>query len=176
MKKHFLIAVLFLMNNAFAQEQENEIFKPHHSLGFVVGHTHISEGSKDGDKKWLTFPSFALDYNYVFSPNWSIGLHNDLIIESFKVETSDGEILERSSPFASAIVGGYKPGKHFTFQAGLGGEFAKEENFALTRLGVEYGLEIRNGWEFIANVVYDIKWNAYDSWAIGAGISKSFGK
>lgn len=176
MKKHIVILVLFLINNAFAQEQENETFKPHHTLGFVVGHTNVSQGVENGDRKWLTLPSFALDYNYVFSPKWSIGLHNDLIIESFKVETSDDEVLERTSPFASAIVGGYKPGKYFTFEAGLGGEFAKEESFALTRLGVEYGLEIHNGWEFIANVVYDIKWNAYDSWALGAGISKSFGK
>lgn len=175
MKKHFLIVVLFFINNAFAQEQENENFKPHHSLGFVVGHTNVSQGVENGDRKWLTLPSFALDYNYVFSPKWSIGLHNDLIIESFKIETSDSEILERSSPFATAIVGGYKPSKHFTFQAGFGCEFAKEENFVLTRLGVEYGLEIHHGWEFIANVVYDIKWNAYDSYAIGMGISKSFG-
>jgi hypothetical protein len=175
MKKYLLIIVLILINTAFAQERENEIFKPHHSLGFVVGHTNVSQGVENGDRKWLSLPSFALDYNYVFSPKWSIGLHNDLIIESYKVETSEDEVLERSSPFATAIVGGFKPGKHFTFQAGLGGEFAKEENFFLTRLGVEYGLEIRNGWEFIANVIYDIKWNAYDSYAVGMGISKSFG-
>jgi hypothetical protein len=175
MKKYLLIIVLILINTAFAQERENEIFKPHHSLGFVVGHTNVSHGVENGDRKWLSLPSFALDYNYVFSPKWSIGLHNDLIIESYKVETSEDEVLERSSPFATAIVGGFKPGKHFTFQAGLGGEFAKEKNFFLTRLGVEYGLEIRNGWEFIANLIYDIRWNVYDTYAVGMGISKSFG-
>jgi hypothetical protein len=31
-------------------------------------------------------------------------------------------------------------------------------------------------WEFFSNFVYDIKWNAYDSFSIGVGIAKSFGK
>ena len=42
MKKYIVIIVLFLMNNAFVQEQENEIFKPHHSIDFVVYHTNAS--------------------------------------------------------------------------------------------------------------------------------------
>jgi len=57
----------------------------------------------------------------------------------------------------------------------MGGEFAKEENFMLTRAGVEYGVEIRNGWEVSGNLGYDFKWNAYDTWTIGIGIAKSFG-
>ena len=76
---------------------------------------------------------------------------------------------------ASALVVGFKAGTHFTYQFGLGGEFAKEENFFLTRTGVEYGLELPNEWEFIANFIYDIKWNAYDSFVMGIGVSKSFG-
>ena len=169
---------LFLMSHFlfFGQEKEVEVFKKHHTLGFMLSHTNVSQGVNDGEKTWLSLPSFALDYNYVFSSKWSIGVHNDVIIEKFIVETNNSTELERSTPIASVAVIGYKPWEHFTLEVGLGGEFAKEENLALTRLGLEYSLEMGKDWEFISNFVYDIKWNAYDSFSIGVGVAKSLGK
>lgn len=84
--------------------------------------------------------------------------------------------MERSEPIASVLVGGFKPGKHFTFEAGIGYEISKEENLFLTRVGAEYSLELPKEWEFVANLIYDVKWDAYDSFAFGIGVSKSFGK
>jgi len=46
----------------------------------------------------------------------------------------------------------------------------------LTRAVLEYGVEIRNGWEVSGNLSYDFKWKAYDTWTIGIGLAKSFGK
>lgn len=54
-------------------------------------------------------------------------------------------------------------------------EFAKEGNYFLNRLDVEYRTEISNGWEVSGSLGYDLKWNAYDTWVLGIGISKSFG-
>ncbi len=163
--------------SAFSQENlQEEIFKPHHSVGILLGHAQVRQGENEGSIKWLTMPSFALDYNYSFSKKWSVGLHNDIILENFRVELFDKEVIEREKPIASVITTGFKPEKHFTYQLGLGAEFSKEENLALIRVGVEYGLEIINDWEFIANLVYDLKWNAYDSFGLSVGISKSFGK
>jgi hypothetical protein len=171
-----------VISSSFSQEGENtsEKFKPYHSITGLLSHTIIQDGIRDGKTEWIAFPSFAFDYNFVFSPKWRIGLHNDLILEDFIVETTNSEgdkiELERSEPIATVLVGGYKPGKHFTFEAGMGYEFAKEEDLFLTRLGTEYSLELPNEWEFVVNIVYDIKWDAYDSFAFGVGISKSFGK
>lgn len=178
MKSYTLYLFILLTSLGIAQEKENseEPFKPHHSIGLMLGHTHLREGEIDGNKKWLAVPSIGLDYNYVFSEKWSIGLHNDMVIENFKVEDEDNEIIERSRPIASILTGGYKPGKHFTFQAGLGGEFAKEENLFVTRLGVEYSVELPDEWEFLVNVVYDNKWGTYDSFCLGIGVAKKFGK
>jgi hypothetical protein len=173
LKKAIKIVVILWSTLSFAQE---ETLKPHHSVGLLIGHTQVRQGANEGNKKWLNLPSFALDYNYFFSEKWSAGLHNDIVIENFKVVDYDEEVIERSRPLASILTAGYKPGKHFTYQLGLGGEFAKEENLALLRIGAEYGLEISNDWEFIANLVYDLKWNAYDSFGLSVGISKSFGK
>jgi hypothetical protein len=167
-----------VITSSFSQEGEtqSEKFKSYHSISALLSHTMIKDGIRDGKTEWIAFPSFAFDYNFVFSPKWRIGLHNDLIFEDFIVENKDGNELERSEPFATVLVGGYKPGKHFTFEAGMGYEFAKEEDLFLTRIGTEYAVELPNEWEFIVNLVYDMKWNAYDSFAFGVGVSKSFGK
>ncbi len=183
-----LIAVLFccsVSNHLWAQEKEeasgssaseHEEFKPHSTVALVFSHAHVFSGEDaGGQKKVLIMPAWGLDYNYHLSPKWAIGLHTDIIVESFKVEGNDGETIERSYPIAPALMGIYKPNHHWSLMAGAGGEFAKEENFFLTRLGLEYGAEIRNGWEVFGSLAYDIKWSAYDTWVLGLGISKAFG-
>jgi len=170
--------MLAVISSSFSQEGESksEKFKPYHSISGLLSHTIIKDGIRDGKTEWIAFPSFAFDYNFVFSPKWRIGLHNDVILEDFIVENKDCNELERSEPFATVLVGGYKPCKHFTLEAGMGYEFAKEEDLFLTRIGTEYALELPKEWELIVNLVYDMKWNAYDSFAFGVGVSKSFGK
>jgi len=174
--------MLAVITVSYSQEEVNkaEKFKPYQSLSGLLSHTFVKNGIKEGKANWITFPSFAIDYNFTFSPKWRLGLHNDIILEDFIVETTNSEgaksELERSEPIASVLVGGYKPGKHFTFEVGMGYEISKEENLFLTRIGSEYALELSKGWELIANLVYDVKWDAYDSFAFGIGVSKSFGK
>lgn len=186
-RKLVLVAICSLSSifsaNSIAQEskEEKEAFSPHHQIGASINHINVFEGKNvDGRNKILSLPAWGLDYNYVFHPKWAIGLHTDFIIEDFMVEKhleggEEKEILERSYPIAPAIMGIYKPGEHWGFLLGMGGEFAKEENFVLTRLGTEYSWEIANGWEVFGTVSYDIKWNAYDSWGFGLGIEKNFG-
>jgi hypothetical protein len=177
MKKIYCFLMLAIITSAFSQEGENksEKFKPYHSISALLSHTMIKDGIREGKTEWIAFPSFAFDYNFVFSPKWRIGLHNDLIFEDFIVETDEKE-LERSEPVASVLVGGFKPCKQFTLEAGMGYEFSKEENLLLTRVGAEYSLELPKEWELVVNLVYDVKWDAYDSFAFGVGVSKSFGK
>jgi hypothetical protein len=186
----YLLLVLLLTpvcgTSIIAQEVEKKenkphgehVFKPHSTLGIVLGHAHVFSGvDENGDKKALSLPSWGLDYTYHLSPKWAVGLHTDIILESYKVEKHQGDqAIERSFPIAPAFMGIYKPNHHWNLMVGAGGEFAKEENFFLTRLGVEYGAEIRNGWEVFGNLAYDIKWDGYDSWLLGIGISKAFGR
>jgi hypothetical protein len=182
MKKIYCFLMFAVITSSFSQESESkkENFKPYHSISGLLSHTMVKDGIRDGKTEWIAFPSFAFDYNFVFSPKWIIGLHNDLIFEDFIVESTDSagdkKELERSEPIASVLVGGFKPCKHFTLEAGMGYEFSKEENLFLTRIGTEYSLELPKEWELIVNLVYDVKWNAYDSFAFGVGVSKSFGK
>ena len=177
MKILILLFLCFYSTILYAQEHEGEPFEPHHGVSLLLSHTNTAQGTEDGKKKWLVLPSWALDYNYFFSPKWSIGLHNDMIIETFKVENheTNNEVIERTRPIASVAVISYKPGKHFSFELGAGGEFAKEGNYFLNRLGAEYALELPHRWEFISNLIWDLKWQAYNSFSIGVGVSKAFG-
>jgi len=95
-----------------------------------------------------------------------------MMIETFEVEDHENTVIERSRPITAIAVAIFKPKEHVSFIAGMGGEFAEEENFAVTRLGIETGWEMKNNWEFGISLLYDIKWNAYDTWVFGFGISK----
>jgi len=178
-KLSFIIALVLIMITTYSQEAEKketekeEALKGTHRLSLILGHSHLSEGLQDNGKKgWKAVPSIGFDYDYWVSDHWALGLQNDVMVETFEVEDHDNTVIERSKPFSSVAVVIFKPGEHLSFIAGMGGEFAKEENFALTRLGIESGWEMKNNWEFGISLLYDIKWNAYDTWVFGFGISK----
>ena len=158
-----------------ATEQESSVSR--HSIGISINHARVFSGRDElGNNKKLSLAAWAIDYNYHLNPKWAIGLHTDIIFESFVVKRSDGVTIERSNPIAPALMGIFKPARHWSLLAGIGGEFTKEENLFLTRFGVEYNVEIRNRWELFGTFSYDIKWNAYDTWVLGMGVSKGFGK
>jgi hypothetical protein len=183
------IALCFMLSAGQAQEHgqgheyaEHESFTPHHTLGLVIGHAQVFKGrDAAGNRKLLSLPSWGIDYTWMFKPKWGIGLHTDIIVETFEVEKhleSGGydEVVERSRPLAPAIVGIYKPNRHWGFLFGTGLEYAKEATFFLTRAGAEYSAELPRGWEVFGSLNYDFKWNAYDTWTLGLGISKVLGR
>jgi len=183
MKKKLQIFALSILLVITASSQESEkkeeeaSQKGTHRFTLVLGHSHLSEGIKDnGHKGWKTVPSTGIDYDYWIGDHWAIGVQTDIVIEDFEVEDHDQTVIERSKPLATVGVAIFKPGEHISFLAGMGGEFAKEENFALTRLGIETGWEMKNHWEFGISLLYDIKWSAYDTWVFGFGISKLLSK
>ncbi|MFT4859920.1 MAG: hypothetical protein ACI9UV_000052 [Algoriphagus sp.] len=172
-----LLLILLLANSSLALAQENYYeeneMKRRHLISFSISHTHISQGLEENESTWLILPSYGIDYNFKISPMWSIGLHNDIIIESFSILKADGKTeLERTRPFVSILTAGFKPGKHLTYQLGFGGEFAEEDHFFLTRIGLEYGWEISERMEFFTNLIYDVKWNNYNSYVIGLGVTR----
>jgi hypothetical protein len=180
MKKYFLTAAFLVFSiTAISQEiekkeaKEEEGLRGTHRLTLAMGHAHLSQGiMENGKKGWKVIPSWGFDYDYWINNHWAIGLQNDMIIENFEVEDHENKIIERSRPFSSVASVIFKPKKHVSFIAGMGGEFSKEENLALTRLGIESGWEMKNNWEFGISFLYDIKWNAYNAWTISFNISK----
>jgi len=157
------------------QEPEKDDRKGMHQLTLVISHSLIAPGESS---EWITVPSWSVDYNYWISSHLAIGLHNDIILESYEVINSGSEpgtTIERTNPLASVAAVVFKPKEHSSFILGMGAEFAKEENLVLTRIGYEYSWEIGRKWDLGAGITYDIKWNTYDTWIIGLGVSRFFG-
>jgi hypothetical protein len=147
-----------------------------HRLTAGLGHTHVSRG-KDlgGDRQWLVLASSSLDYDYWLSDKWAVGLQNELVLEQFVIEDNAGEEVERNHPLLIVPVAIYKPFEHFSFMGGIGIEYTSDETLTATRLGVEYGTHLGPRWEVGAAVVWDAKWNYYDSWGLSFTVSRLFG-
>jgi hypothetical protein len=166
-----ILIPLFSKSQDIEKTGEEEFHRNH--VIFSINHAHIPSGSSNGEKKWLVLASLSLDYNLWINRKWAIGLHNDLVAEDFEVE-HDEIILERKRPLTSVLTVVFKPREHFGYMVGMGGEFSSGETFLVSRLGIEYGYEFGRTWEVTAGLMYDIKWNGYDTWSFGFGIGKLF--
>lgn len=182
-KESILLAFLFLPWAVDAQSVNEDAgmshaveFAPYHRVCVVLSHAYVSPAVVDGDRKWLAVPAFGLDYDYWFHRKWGIGIHTDLIIEDFFIESEahDEGYLERRRPFAAVATIGFKPERHLTCMVGAGNEFEPEEHLFLIRFGMEYGYEVNEKWEVSASLMYDAKVDAYDTWVLGLGVSRLF--
>lgn len=168
-----LTSICLLHFTVLAQEGGEE-FKRHKVL-MSLSHTHVPAGvDVDGKKNWITLPSVGLDYDFRITERWGIGLHTDMVVENFKYESEESAVYERSRPIALVLVGSHRFGEHLMLIAGGGIELAKEENFSLIRLGLDYGWELPKEWELAVSLMNDFKIDAYDSWVLGLGVGKSF--
>ena len=149
-----------------------------HQIQFLVGHTHISEGlDSDDDKKWLALASWGLNYNFHIDQKWSVGVHSDVILEDFRVRQDhrNDMSIERRNPIAVAVMGGYRFWGPFAAMLGGGMEFETEENLGFVRIGLEPSWLFGGGkWEVSAVGTYELKIDAYNSWAFGFAISRLF--
>ena len=192
----FLIVCLASLSTFSVRAQEEESHNHsnsehkefyHHYIGLSIGHTHISGGVRDGETKWLALPSFGLSYVYAFNPKWAIGLHNEMIVEDFVVQSSrlepsairsgsdeDVTTIKRGRPFAVAVVGIYKIHKHIGLLAGGGMEFSEHEDFTLVKIGAEFPYHFAPGWEMFGTLSADFKIDAYNSFSFGFGVAKLF--
>jgi len=160
------------MEEKFEEEEEEE--ESRHFFSIMIAHDHVSQGIKNGDRTWLTLPSFMIAYNYMINERFAIGIAGDIIVEQFEFEVEDGEeqaIFERSYPIALVATGTYRLIKHIGILAGGGFEYAKEETFGLVRFGIEPYLKISPHLELLLNLSYDVKINAYDNWNLGFGLA-----
>ncbi|AEV97745.1 hypothetical protein A4D02_16125 [Niastella koreensis] len=171
-----LVAVVLCPVAGFTQEQK---FQPKHSLAINLGHEHSFHGIEtDGSSKTIILPYWGFDYNFQFARKFAVGMHLDYINEEFEIEKnleSGFQEVKRTRPLAPAVMGFYKPTERWSFGLGAGIEYSKEASYFLNRVAVEYGVEIRNGWEVFGVFQYDIRWQAYDTWTIGLGIGKTIG-
>ena len=179
MKKYLLLILILCLNvvanaqSAHDSEGKEKEEKYRHRFTIMMANSHIPNIENESQNKFSIVPAWGFDYDFWFNKKWAIGLHNDLILQQFKIKKEeDHTIVERSYPIGMCAVAIFKPFKHVSFISGIGKEFEKHESFGMWKLGVEYGFELPKAFELSLNLQYDNKFNTYDSWLFGIGISK----
>lgn len=157
------------------EREESSHEMKHHRVSIVISHTRVPKALGDTEPFGaLIIPSWGLNYEYWINEKWAIGLHNDIEIADYIIETNEGRTLERERPIIVSLVGIYNPWRGLELLAGFGKEFETHENFWVYRLGVEYELELHHHWDVAPSLVFDLKENVYDSWTLGVVIGKRF--
>ena len=173
----FLVLMSFCTLSAFSQEEEKETEKESegkHIVSIAIAHSQVNKGVVDGEKQWISLPSWELAYNYRISEKFMIGLHGDFISEQYVIEESADKQIKREYPYSLILVGTYKILGRLSFELGGGIEFSPEEDLNFIKLGLEYAVPMANGFETILLIGYDNHINTYDSYNIGLGIAKAF--
>jgi hypothetical protein len=177
--KSYLPLILMMLATivADAQEEKNDKEKEEmyrHRITVMMANSHIPKAkSAEGQNNFFIVPTWGFDYDFWLNKKWAIGLHNDLVLQQYKiVKEEDQTEVERSYPIGTCIVGIYKPFEHLSFVTGIGKEIEKNESFGMWKIAAEYGFELPKAWELSLNLQYDNKFKAYDSWLFGIGISK----
>ena len=168
-----LICSMSMMNAQEVEETETE--EGRHMVGALIGHALVFKGFRDGERRSIYVPSFALQYNYELAEKWAIGFHVDALIETFVIEDPDGLELERERPVATIVVAGYDVAKRFAIILGGGVEWEKNENFPMIRFGAEYGHPLGDkGFEFVGTLNGDLLIGGYSTLNFGLGVAKVF--
>lgn len=175
-------------NHEASQEQhhtEHESTETHHGkhkLAIYGGFTHVQasfvehETGEHATGKWI--PTLGLDYFYTLNKSFDIGLISDIELDSYYVK-EEGEIsthYERVNVLVVTPVLKFKPLHNIGIVAGGGieMEFAEEtKTVGVVKLGLEYEVPIKKGWELSPGIVADLK-EKYSTISLGLSLGKRF--
>lgn|GEM_PF-1993524 len=170
-----ILVLVVWSGRLWAQQEAVHSLQGAHRLTLGLGHTQLAGSFEVEGIQSVPLASWSLDYDYGLSPHWGVGLQFEWLLESFVVEASTGaQALERAYPLSIIPVGLYRFDEHWTAVAGVGTEVSHGEYLTLTRLGIEFGAPVSKQWEFGAALVWDNKWNYYNSWGLAFTVSRIF--
>lgn len=176
-KRLILITLLSSFTNLYAQSHHTEGTDEHGLHKITLGLGHVYFGDREKEIKNLVVSAYILNYDYSINKRWSIGTHNEIIIED--IRTFEGEehtlVKENERPVITKLIGSYGVLKNTHLQFGVGDEITSHHNYFLLNLGLDYGIHFYEGWELGGELTFDNKWHGSDSWMFGIGISKLFG-
>ena len=141
-----------------------------------MGYSLLDNSFSDQTDEILIVPALGINYDYFLNTKWGLGLHTDVILQQFKVESHDNhEQIIRENPVGLVGMVLFKPHHRWTLMAGYGLELEKHENFQIIRTGVEYGIELPKHWELGFSLEFDYKIKTYSSLMFGIVFSKFLG-
>lgn len=159
------------------QNETHESSDVHSVLGArltaIMGYSLIDNSFLPESNDILIVPTVGLNFDYFLTEDWGLGLHSDILLQQFKVETHNGhEEIIRENPITLAAMGLFKPHEKWTIILGYGVELEKNKNLQLIRIGGEYGIPLPKHWEVVLSIEYDYKINNYSVVMFGMGFSR----
>ncbi len=153
-----------------------------HKVAFFSGFTHVDaafykhETHQESTGKWI--PTLGVEYYYTLSKRFDVGVIADVELDKYYIKTDDHDELLRNNIVVAAAVARYKPMHRLGIFAGPGieTEFIEgedSESFIVLKAGIDFEVEIENGWELTPIFSYDFK-EHYSSYSFGISIGKRF--
>ncbi len=177
MIKLFFTTLLIWGITGFSMAQENNhenspTVQEHkkHFVGLFAGHTIIVQSK-------YQMPTLGLEYIYEFNERIGIGLVAEVEIGSHIIQENENGIIvevERSGAFLLLPTTFITVYKGLIFTAGLGIEFARDENLFLSKVGFEYKFRMHTpNWTLLPSVSWD-RTNLFDGIVYGITAGYSF--
>ncbi|MGQ1785476.1 MULTISPECIES: hypothetical protein [unclassified Saccharicrinis] len=187
-----LSLVLVSSNNLVAQHHEGENIHVgksgpenvhgKHKVAFYAGFTHVEaafyehETHQESTGKWI--PTIGAEYYYTLSKKFDLGVLADIELDEYYIHTDQHNELLRNNILVTAAVARYKPLHRLGIFAGPGieTEFIEGEDsemFMVLKAGIDFEVEIAQGWELTPIFSYDFK-EHYSSYSFGVSIGKRF--
>ena len=163
---------VYLSSDLIAQPDHEPEHHSYWRISPFIGHTFVAL-EKGGEHTPIA--SWALDVEYWWKESIGVGLHNDLEIESFIVEDTDGEFIERHFPVVVSLDFLFKPWKGIVVYGGPGMEFDSNESFGLMRTGIEYEFVLDDHFDVSPTFFYDNRFGAFNTWTFAFGVGWKIG-
>lgn len=171
----FTILILTIITESLAQSDNEEESIKRNNIVLTIGHALIPTGEEPGDSKNLTtVPTWALSYEYRFSPVFILGLKSELEMSNYIIVDDEGTKLERDYPISLTLYAGFTILKGWCLYAGPGIEFERDENLYTATVGTLYEFELPGDWSLVPEMSYTLKGGHTGAYAIGLGVCKSF--
>lgn len=146
-----------------------------HRISLFTGYALITEAvSESAEKEAKIIPALGFDYDYWFSHKFAVGIKTLLELNSYVVEQSHEETLEREFAFVIATIAIWEPVTGWALFAGPGVELEKHHNFFLIKVGTDVAKTFEQGWSVGITVDYDFK-EVNSSLSFGITVSKRLG-
>ena len=172
-----LFSLLFgtLEGQSHDTEHEHEFKKVR--VAIAIGHAYIPSADLGSDAKVTIIPTWGVDLQYWFNPQFGIALKSDLEIANYTVKYNpeDSGTLFRKTPLILSLPALFSPWDNgLTFLLGPGMEFEKKKDLFVLRAGVGYEVELNKHWDFAPELVYDFKGGHINSLTLAITVGKRF--
>jgi len=146
----------------------------HHDIDIFVGSTHIPEGGRRTSNVTLVLPNVGINYRYWIDDHFAIGWYNNILVQTFVINSDSHQNLEREYPFVTSIVGVLRPWKNLSVFTGPGIEIDKNGSLFVYRFGLDYAINLSNDWHLTPRFHFDLLGGDIEVYTLGVSVGRRF--